>query len=117
MKSAGRYGALIAIVWLSAFAAPSAQKRGLGRVKGTVSDDTGEPLKGVAIRATLSGYEGAIEETSDDKGAWAVGGMARGEWHLTFFARGYSTVGARVNLEAELSNVPPITIVLKKAAK
>lgn len=117
MKSAGRCAALIAIVWLSAFASPTAQKRGLGRVKGTVSTDAGEPLKGVAIRATLSGYDGAIEETSDDKGEWAVGGLARGEWHLTFFARGYTSVGAKVNLEAELSNVPPIVIVLKKAAK
>ena len=117
MKSAGRCGALIAIVWLSLFAVPSAQMHGLGRVKGTVVSDAGAPLKGVAIRATLLGYDGTIEETSDDKGAWAIAGMARGEWHLAFYASGYMPTGAKVTLEAEFSNVPPIAIVLKKAAR
>ncbi|HZT78416.1 MAG TPA: carboxypeptidase-like regulatory domain-containing protein [Vicinamibacterales bacterium] len=117
MKSVGRCAALAAIVLLSAPAAPSAQMRGLGRIKGTVNDDTGAPLKGVAVRATLSGYDGAIEEMSDDKGAWAIAGMARGEWHLAFYAPGYTPTGAKVLLAAELSNVPPIAIVLKKAAK
>jgi len=109
--------ALAAIAMLLVPAMSSAQLRGLGRVKGTVSDETGAPLKGVAVRATLSGYDGSIEETSDDKGAWAIGGMARGEWHLTFYASGYSPVGAKVTLAAELSNVPPISVVLKRSGK
>jgi len=117
MKSVTRCAAVIAIVVLSAPAIPSAQLRGLGRVKGTVNDDAGAPLRGVAIRATLTGYDGSIEETSDDKGAWAIAGMARGEWHLTFYAAGYTPVGAKVTLAAEFSNVPPIAIVLKKAAR
>jgi len=117
MKSVSRCAALMAIVLLSVPAVPSAQLRGLGRLKGTVNDDAGAPLKGVAVRATLSGYDGVIEETSDEKGAWAIGGMGRGEWHLTFYANGYTPVGAKVTLAAELSNVPPIAIVLKKAAR
>jgi carboxypeptidase family protein len=117
MKAVVRCVALAAVVVLAAPAISSAQLRGLGRVRGTVTDDGGAPIKGVAVRATLSGYEGAIEESSDERGAWAIGGMARGEWHLTFYAPGFAPVGARVTLAAELSNVPPISIVLKKAAK
>lgn len=117
MKSVGRCVALAAVIVMAAPAISSAQLRGLGRVRGTVTDDGGAPIKGVAVRATLTGYEGAIEESSDERGAWAIGGMARGEWHLTFYAAGYSPVGAKVMLAAELSNVPPISIVLKKSAK
>jgi len=92
----------------------SAQLRGMGRIKGTVNDESGTPIKGAAVRATLSGYDGAIEETSDDKGAWVIGGMARGEWHLTFYSPGHVAVGAKVTLSAELSNIPAISIVMKK---
>ena len=114
MKSVGRIAALVGAVIVLSSATSSAQLRGLGRVKGTVSDDSGAPIKGAAVRATLSGYDGAIEESSDDKGTWAVGGLARGEWRLMFYSPGYVPVGAKVTLSAELSSIPPIKIVMKK---
>jgi len=114
MKSVGRIAALVGIAVVLSSSTSSAQLRGLGRIKGTVNDDSGAPIKGAAVRATLSGYDGAIEESSDDKGAWAVGGLARGEWHLTFYSPGHVPVAAKVTLSAELSSVPPIAIVMKK---
>ena len=114
MKSVGRIAGLVGIAMVLLSSTSSAQLRGLGRIKGTVNDDSGAPIKGASVRATLSGYDGAIEESSDDKGAWAVGGLARGEWHLTFYSPGHVPVAAKVTLSAELSSIPPIAIVLKK---
>jgi hypothetical protein len=95
----------------------SAQFRGLGRITGTVSEEGGSPMSNVTIRATLAGEEGVIEEKSDQKGTWAVAGVAKGEWHLTFQIAGYVPVGARVVLPAELTRVAPISITLKKVSK
>jgi hypothetical protein len=74
-------------------------------------------MSNVTIRATLAGEEGVIEEKSDGKGMWAVAGVAKGEWHLTFQIAGYVPVGARVVLPAELARVAPISITLKKVSK
>jgi hypothetical protein len=116
MKSGVRWVALIAAILLAAPLVSTAQFRGLGRVTGTVTDENGTPLKDVAVRATMSGDDDhQIEEKSDDKGTWAINGMAKGEWHLIFHQAGYTPVGAKVVLVAELAHVNPITIVLKKA--
>ena len=117
MRSGSRYAALIVVMMLIVPILLSAQFRGLGRVTGTVNDDGGAPLRDVAVRATLAGEEGAIEGKTDEKGLWAVNGMAKGEWHLTFQIAGYVPVGARVVLAAELSRVAPISVVLKKVSK
>jgi hypothetical protein len=114
MRSAVRYVAFVAVMMLIVPIVSSAQFRGLGRVTGTVADDTGTPLKDVLIRATMTGEEGVIEERTDDKGSWAVNGMAKGEWHLTFQTPGYVPVAAKVTLSAELARVNPIAVVLKK---
>ncbi|HUK37231.1 MAG TPA: carboxypeptidase-like regulatory domain-containing protein [Vicinamibacterales bacterium] len=114
MRSGVRYAVLVAVMTLVVPMVSSAQFRGLGRVTGTVADDAGAPIKDVYIRATLTGEEGVIEERTDEKGAWAVNGMAKGEWHLTFQTPGYMPVAAKVVLAAELGRVTPIAVVLKK---
>ncbi len=114
MRSGVRYAALVAVMMMIVPMVSSAQFRGLGRVTGTVADDSGAPLRDVTVRATMSGEEGVIEEKTDDKGAWAVNGMAKGEWHLVFQTPGYVPVAAKVVLSAELARVAPIAVVLKK---
>ena len=52
-----------------------------------------------------------------NRGTWAVAGVAKGEWHLTFQIAGYVPVGAKVTLPAELARVAPIAITLKKVSK
>ena len=110
-----RWVIVIVLTWLCAAAAPTAQFRGLGRVTGTVTDESGAPLKDVSIRATLAGREGVLEEKTDAKGWWSLNGMAKGEWHVQFQEPGYTPVAAKVILEAELRHVDPIAVVLKKA--
>lgn len=117
MRFLRRYTALVAAMMLVVPTVSSAQFRGLGRITGTVSDDAGSPMKGVSIRATLAGEEGVIEGTTDEKGSWVVNGMAKGEWHFTFQIAGYTPVGAKVTLAAELARVPPIAVVLKRVSR
>ena len=117
MRPVSRYVALIALMLAIVPTKSSAQFRGLGRITGSVTEEGGAPLGNVSIRATLTGEEGVIEERSDEKGSWAVSGMAKGEWHLTFQIAGYVPVGAKVTLPAELARVAPISITLKKVSK
>ena len=91
-----------------------AQFRGVGRIAGTVSDDGGAPMRGVSVKASVTGHDGVIEATTDEKGAFSVNGVAKGEWHFVFWISGYAPVGAKVVLEADLARVPPVSIVLKK---
>jgi hypothetical protein len=91
-----------------------ADGRGLGRFAGTVVDESGQPVAGVAVKATLETTGTDIETKSDEKGDWAIGGVSRGSWHVVFVKGGYSPTAARVNMEAELARVPPIKVTLKK---
>lgn len=88
--------------------------RGMNRIAGTVTDPTGAPVAGVTIKATLDASGGAIDSTTDEKGAWAVAGMAKGEWSVIFVKPGFMGQKAKVILPADMSRVPPIKIVLKK---
>ena len=54
----GRWVVLMMLAWLGATVVPSAQFRGLGRVTGTVTDESGSPLRDVSIHATLAGKDG-----------------------------------------------------------
>jgi hypothetical protein len=114
MRPALRYVLLIAAILMVIPTVSSAQFRGLGRITGTVTEEGGGPLGNVSVRATLAGEDGVIEEKSDDRGAWAVSGVAKGEWHLTFQIAGFVPVGAKVMLPAELARIAPINVVLKK---
>lgn len=89
--------------------------RGLGKITGTVARDDGAPITGVSIRAQMVGADGTIESASDDKGAWLVSGMAKGEWRVLFRAAGYRGVEARVTLTVELARIKPIAIVLQRS--
>jgi hypothetical protein len=100
-----------------ALVAPAARAqawRGMGRLAGTVTDDQGKPLEGVTITFDLPGSGGTHAKT-DKKGEWALGGIARGAWHLDFEKPGSDTVRITVSVE-ELSRVPPIRTSLKASA-
>lgn len=91
-----------------------ANLRGMNRITGTVTDEGGAPVAGVTVRATLDTFAGSIDGTTDEKGDWAVAGMAKGEWSVTFLKSGFGPLRAKVILPADMSRVAPIKIVLKK---
>ena len=93
-----------------------AQMRGMGRFAGTVTDESGAPLPGVTVKAVMSGGTAPIAVASDDKGAWAIGGLGKGEWDVLFEKNGFTPRKAKVTLPVELARVPPIAMALKKAS-
>jgi tetratricopeptide (TPR) repeat protein len=68
----------------------------------------------VLIKFELPGA-GTTQAKTDKKGEWALGGIARGAWHLDFEKPGYETARITVSIE-ELSRVPPIETKLKASA-
>lgn len=102
---------------LFSIAGVSAQEwRGMGRVGGFVLDgETGRPLEGVAVKATLpsSGSRGPGENKSKKNGEWAVGGLGRGEWALDFTKDGYEPKNISIGI-SEMGRIPPMEVRLKK---
>jgi Carboxypeptidase regulatory-like domain len=93
-----------------------AQLHGMGRINGTCVDEGGAPLEGVTVKGTLPGSAGSIDGATDKKGEWILGGMARGEWDVTFEKAGFAPRKAKVSLTVELARMPPIAVTMKKAS-
>jgi len=108
---------LIGILVVLAAAGVSAQEwRGMGRVGGKVLDESGQPVAGVTIKATLprAGNRGP-EVTSNARGDWAIGGIAGGEWALDFSKDGFETRSMTVAV-METSRLPPMEVRLTAKA-
>lgn len=108
---------LVALVALPLVAPPALAQgwRGMGRVAGKVVDQDGAPLQGVLVRATYLSGEGGTEAKTNENGEWAIGGIGQGQWGLDFVLAGYEPRSISVGI-SELTRIPPVEIVLKKAA-
>lgn len=108
----------LAFVALAASAVAAQDWRGMGRVAGKVVDeDTGQPIAGVTVKAAMprSGNRGPDDVKSNDKGDWALGGLASGEWAFDFVKDGYET--RQISLPvSEGGGRRPMEIKLKKKA-
>ena len=79
---------LITAVFVLAFAAAAAAQ--VGRVGGTVKDDTGNPIKGATVMAENSGSSpNSFTATTDDKGRFSIIGLRAGRWVFTASAPGF----------------------------
>jgi hypothetical protein len=95
--------------------APQAQMRGLGRINGVAVDDSGAPLGEVVVKIGFT--DGSkIEGKTDAKGNWALAGLGRGEFPISFVKDGFETKRVKVVIEKELSKTQPIKITMKKGA-
>jgi Flp pilus assembly protein TadD len=109
---------IVLAIFVSASGAAAQEWRGMGRVGGFVLDeDTGQPLEGVVVKATLptAGDRGPGSNKSKKNGEWAVGGLSRGEWALDFSKDGYETRSISIGI-SEMGRIPPMEIRLKKKA-
>jgi len=91
----------------------------MGRVGGKVVDsETGEPIPGVTVKAMFprSDNRGPDESKSNDKGEWAVGGLASGGWALDFVKEGYETRSISVPVSEGGGRRPMEIRLTKKAA-
>ncbi len=105
--------AIVAMVIMAGSIA-NAQVKGMGRLNGKVTDEAGAPVDGVLIR--LRQGSGYIEGKTDAKGQWALVGVARGNWIVSFEKSGFPPKIVKVLVERELLRTVPITIQLKKGA-
>lgn len=100
---------------LGATAAWAQGWRGQGRVAGKVTDEANKPIEGVTVKLLLPGNASGVDGKTDKKGEWAVGGLARGNWQADFIKDGFEPRRISVQVE-ELARIPPVEIVMKKAA-
>lgn len=119
MKPETFHRALRAITFLALLAIPAvaaAQEwRGQGRIAGKVTDESGAPIEGVIVKATLpsSSNRGPAPVKTNAKGDWSIGGIAGGMWSLDFERDGYEPVNKSAQI-SEVSRMPATTLVMKK---
>ncbi|MDP1570763.1 MAG: carboxypeptidase regulatory-like domain-containing protein [Vicinamibacterales bacterium] len=108
---------LLAFVLGATTLAPAAlaQSRGMGRLNGVTVSESGDPLDGVAVKTPTSGGD-VLQATSTEKGAWALGGIGKGDWSVEFAKAGYETRRVRIVVEKETLKPEVIKVVLKRAS-
>ncbi len=89
--------------------------RGNGRFDGLVTDEAGQPLAGVSIKADCPARGGGTTVKTDKKGRFVVGGVVACNWNLDLTADGYETRRISVNLPGEEARIRSVTVPLKKA--
>ncbi len=103
------------VALLMATSAAAQDWRGMGRMNGTVKDDSGQPVEGVVVKAHRVGSEGGPQARTNKKGEWVIAGIANGSWDLDFDKSGYETRKQSASI-VELTRNPPIETTLKKTA-
>lgn len=103
------------VLLITALPAAAQDWRGMGRVNGTVKDDSGQPLEGVVVKARRVGSEGGPTAKTNKKGEWVIAGVANGNWDLDFDKTGYETRKQSASI-LEATRNPPIETTMKKAA-
>jgi tetratricopeptide (TPR) repeat protein len=93
------------------FAAPAAAQT--GRATGIVRDQGGKPIRGAIVRAdNPAAYPPKVTSSSDDRGRWAMIGLASGEWRFTVEAPGYVAQSASAVVRS--ATPPGLSFVLPR---
>jgi hypothetical protein len=103
----------VALVLVATFSLAAPAGAQTGRATGTVRDQTGKPIRAAVVRAdNPSAYPPQVTSTTDDRGRWAMIGLAGGEWRFTAEAPGYITQSAALNVRT--AGTPPVTFTLPR---
>lgn len=103
------------VALLMATSAGAQDWRGMGRMNGTVKDDSGQLVEGVVVKAHRVGSDGGPQARTNKKGEWVIAGIASGSWDLDFDKPGYETRKQSASI-IELTRNPPVETTLKKTA-
>ena len=109
-----RFQVLTVAALLAGTAMAQAQVKGMGRLNGKVTDDSGSAVEGVDIK--LRQGTDVLKGKTNDKGEWILAGVARGSWMVTFEKDGFPAKVVKVVVEKEALRTDPIKITLKKGA-
>jgi len=89
--------------------------KGQGRLAGVVTDTEGNVLAGAVVQLELPGRGKPDALTTDEKGQWAILGLAGGRWNVDIGAEGYVTRNLYANVR-QGRHMPPMKTELEKAA-
>src|SRR3954468_20493645 len=102
-------------VLVLAFAAVSAAQ--VGRVGGTVKDDTGNPIKGASVIAENPNLSpNSLTAATDDKGRFSIIGLRTGPWTFIAQAPGFEPMSSRLDVKTVGAPNQPLEFKLKKGA-
>lgn len=88
----------------------------IGRVAGTVYDDSGKPIKGAQVRAeSPDAVPNSFATLTDDNGKFSLIGLRTGPWKLTAEAPGFGTQSGLVVVSNLTTPVVPVTFNLPRA--
>jgi Tfp pilus assembly protein PilF len=103
----------ILLLFILVAVSATAQTRGQGRISGKTVDETGQPLADVQVKATLAGQDQAVEGKSNNKGEFALNGVASGQWSVEFSKDGFETQKGNLTV-AEDGHSPSVTVKMPK---
>ncbi len=89
--------------------------KGTGRIEGRVLDASGAPVAGAKLKLELPERGGGTTLKTDQKGRWAIFGVAAGGWNIDVEADGYTPRRITVRLPSESSRLAPIEVKLERA--
>ncbi len=87
----------------------------MGRLAGTVVDDTGAPIEGVTVKAVRGESNGGPTVKTNKKGEFVLAGINGGNWNLDFDKPGYEPAKKSASFQEHDRN-PPMAVTMKKAA-
>ena len=101
--------AAFALAWCAAV--PAAAQS--ARATGVVHDASGHPIRAAIIRAiNQDAHPSLVTSTSDDKGRFAMLGLAGGTWTFVVEAPGF--VAQRADVPVRVGGTPPLAFVLPR---
>lgn len=104
--------AIIALIISLPLAAFSQEGRGMGRIFGTVVDESGNPVEGAKILIEAQNFNFDSIATTDKKGNWAFTGLGTGVFVVTASKEGFTPTVQNISV-SQFKN-PPQKIVLRK---
>ena len=108
-----RITVLMLVAVLAATVAFAQGSRGSGRLAGKVTDEAGKGIEGVDVRAQKMGETQIITAKTNDKGEWALNGLAAGQWNIDFVKQGMETIQRTTPIQ-EGARMPPMNLTMKK---
>jgi tetratricopeptide (TPR) repeat protein len=110
MKSPVR--ALLILAMLAVAVPAGAQ---IGRVAGTVQDDTGKPIRGARVRAeNPEATPSAFTTVTDDNGRFSLIGLRTGPWKIMAEAPGFMSQAGLIVVSSLTTALTPVTFNLPR---
>lgn len=114
MKHINRTIATAVFVLLCSAGLAAQDWRGMGRLSGRVTDESGAAVEGAVVKGHRAESQGGPEVKTNKKGEWTLAGIANGQWDVDIEKPGFEPFRTTVSI-AEAAMNPPMNIKLKKA--